>query len=100
MLFIGENITIVNCGIRREKDYIYIPFEYPLKGGVAVYTGHDNRILTWDSECRKKDDYKEMTLKEYIDYLEAEIYSLSLVEKKRRYLYNLLEGLKVFRNNM
>lgn len=99
-VIIGENITIVNCGIRREKDYIYIPFEYPLKGGVAVYTGHDNRILTWDSEYRKKDDYKEMTLKEYIDYLEAEIYSLSLVEKKRRYLYNLLEGLKVFRNNM
>ena len=99
-VIIGENITIVNCGIRREKDYIYIPFEYPLKGGVAVYTGHDNRILIWDSECRKKDDYKEMTLKEYIDYLEAEIYSLSLVEKKRRYLYNLLEGLKVFRNNM
>ena len=48
----------------------------------------------------KKGDYKEMTLKEYIDYLEAEIYSLSLIEKKRRYLYNLLEGLKVFRNNM
>lgn len=41
-----------------------------------------------------------MTLKEYIDYLEAEIYSLFLVEKKRRYLYNLLEGLKVFRNNI
>ena len=99
-VIIGENITIVNCGIRRDKDYIYIPFEYPLKGGVAVYTGHDNRILTWDSVCRKKGDYKEMTLKEYIDYLEAEIYSLSLVEKKRRYLYNLLEGLKVFRNNM
>ena len=99
-VIIGENITIVNCGIRRDKDYIYIPFEYPLKGGVAVYTGHDNRILTWDSEYRKKGDYKEMTLKEYIDYLEAEIYSLSLVEKKRRYLYNLLEGLKVFRNNM
>lgn len=99
-VIIGENIIIVNCGIRRDKDYIYIPFEYPLKGGVAVYTGHDNRILTWDSECRKKGDYKEMTLKEYIDYLEAEIYSLSLVEKKRRYLYNLLEGLKVFRNNM
>lgn len=99
-VIIGENITIVNCGIRREKDYIYIPFEYPLKGGVAVYTGHDNRILTWDSEFRKKDDYKEMTLKEYIDYLEAEIYSLSLVEKKRYYLYNLLERLKALRNNM
>ena len=67
---------------------------------MAVYTGHDNRILTWDSECRKKGDYKEMTLKEYIDYLEAEIYSLSLVEKKKHYLYNLLEGLKAFRNNM
>lgn len=54
----------------------------------------------WDSECRKKGDYKEMALKEYIDYLEAEIYSLSLVEKKKHYLYNLLEGLKVFRNNI
>lgn len=41
-----------------------------------------------------------MTLKEYIDYLEVEIYSLSLVEKKKHYLYNLLEGLKAFRNNM
>lgn len=65
-----------------EKKIISIPFEYPLKGGVAVYTGHDNRILTWDSECRKKDDYKEMTLKEYIDYLEAEIYSLSCRKKE------------------
>ena len=44
-VIIGENITIVNCGIHREKDYIYIPFGYPLKSGVAVYTGHDNRIL-------------------------------------------------------
>lgn len=41
-----------------------------------------------------------MTLKEYIDYLEAETYSPFLVERKRYYLYNLLEGLKVFRNNM
>lgn len=115
-VIIGENITIVNCGIRREKDYIYIPFEYPLKGGVAVYTGHDNRILISSSKkpclfrwggCHhgilsavKKGDYKEMTLKEYIDYLEAETYSLFLIERKRYYLYNLLEGLKVFRNNM
>jgi hypothetical protein len=58
------------------------------------------RMSPWDSECRKKGDYKEMALKEYIDYLEAEIYSLSLVEKKKHYLYNLLEGLKAFRNNM
>ena len=48
----------------------------------------------------KKGDYKEMTIKEYIDYLEAEAYSPFLVERKRHYLYNLLERLKALRNNM
>lgn len=100
-VIIGENVTIINCGIHKEKDYIYIPFEYPLDGGVAVYIGHDNRILTWDSKCRKKCDYKEMTLKEYIDYIEAELYSSPfLVGRKRRYSYSLIEKLKALRNNM
>lgn len=100
-VIIGENVTIINCGIRRGKHYIYIPFEYPLDGGVAVYIGHDNRILTWDSECRKKGDYKEMTLEEYIDYIEAELYSSPfLVGRKRRYFYSLIEKLKALRNNM